>query len=193
MNTRMIITAILLATLTMGATAQENNRKFGLELRPGASLATQKLGDAELKPGMGFEFLLEYNVIKNAAVYAGWGWNKFAADNSSEIDDFEETGYIFGLRYTYLLNDNDLGLFARAGGIYNHIEVENADGDIVSDSDHGLGWQVEAGVDIPLGSGWKLRPGLKYQSLNRDLTIGGLNQNVNLNYISLGIGISKFF
>jgi hypothetical protein len=196
MNTRMIITAIMFATLSLGAFAQETTRKFGLELRPGASLATQKLGDAELKPGLGFEFLLEYNVMKNAAIYAGWGWNKFASDGQSfaGVDvDFEETGYVFGLRYTWLLNDNDLGLFAKAGGIYNHIEMENENGDIMGDSGHGWGWQAEAGVDIPLGSGWKLRPGLKYQSLNRDLEFGSINQNVNLNYISLGIGISKFF
>ncbi len=194
MKTRMIIAAIILATITMSGMAQEKSRKFGIELRPGASLATGKLGDAELKPGMGFEGTLQYNVWNGASVYAGWGWNKFASEESfaGRNIDFEETGYVMGLRYTYQLPKSPMRLFARAGAIYNHIEVEDVD-DIIADSGHGWGWQAEAGVDIPLGKGWKLRPGLKYQSLNRDLSIGNATHNVDLNYLSLGLGISKFF
>jgi hypothetical protein len=194
MKTRMIIAAVIMATLTMSSMAQENNRRFGLEIRPGASLATAKLGDAELKPGMGFEGTLQYNFFKGAALYAGWGWNKFASEESfAGIDiDFEETGYVMGLRYTYRLPESPLGLFARAGAVYNHIEVEDGS-DIITDSGHGWGWQAEAGVDISFGKGWMLRPGLKYQSLNRDLTVGNTTRNVDLNYMSLGVGISKFF
>jgi hypothetical protein len=194
MKTRMIITAIILATITMSSMAQGKDRRFGLEIRPGASLATVKLGDAELKPGMGFEGTLQYNFLNGASVYAGWGWNRFASDESfaGSNMDFEETGYVMGLRYIYRLPESPLGLFVRAGAIYNHIEVEDGD-DIIADSGHGWGWQSEAGVDISLGKGWNLRPGLKYQSLNRDLTVGNVSRNVDLNYLSLGVGISKFF
>jgi hypothetical protein len=194
MKTRMIIATIILATITMSSMAQENNRRLGLDIRPGVSFATAKLGDAELKPGMGFEGTLQYNFWSGASLYAGWGWNKFASDESfagSNID-FEETGYVMGLRYTYQLPNSPMGLFARAGAIYNHIEVEDGD-DIVTDSGHGWGWQAEAGVDVSLGGGWKLRPGLKYQSLNRDLSVGSANHNADLNYLSLGIGIAKSF
>lgn len=194
MKTRMIIITLVLATVSLTTQAQEGFRRFGLEIRPGASMAVKKLGDAELKTGLGFEASLEYNVIESMALYAGWGWNRFGSDESFAGNniDFEETGYVFGLRYTHNLNDSPLGLFAKIGGTYNHIEVEDGN-DIIADSGHGFGWQAEAGVDIALGKGWKLRPGLKYQSLNRDLEIGTANHNVDLNYLSLGIGISKFF
>lgn len=194
MKTRMIIATILLTTIALSSGAQEKNRRFGLELRPGASMATVKLGDAKLNPGLGFEGTLQYSFMKGVSLYAGWGWNKFASDDSfagSDID-FEETGYVMGLRYTYDLPASPLALFVRGGAIYNHIEVEDGD-DIIADSGHGWGWQAEAGVDISLGKGWLLRPGLKYQSLNRDLTIGNTTHNVDLNYLSLGLGISKFF
>lgn len=194
MKTKMIIAIIIMATITMNSMAQEKNGRFGLELRPGASLATAKLGDAELKPGMGFEGTLQFTLWKGTSLCAGWGWNKFASDESfagSNLD-FEETGYIMGLRYTYTLPATSLGLFMRVGAIYNHIEVED-DSDIIADSGHGWGWQAEAGVEIPLGMGWRLRPGLKYQSLNRDLTVGNANRNVDLSYLSLGVGISKLF
>jgi opacity protein-like surface antigen len=194
MKTRMIITAIIMATFTMSSMAQKNNRRLGLEIRPGVSLATTKLGDAELKPGMGFEGTLQYNFWNGASLYAGWGWNKFASDESfaGSNMDFEETGYVMGLRYTYQLPKSPLGLFAKAGAIYCHIEVEDG-GDVIADSGHGWGWQAEAGVDIALGKGWTLRPGLKYQSLNRDLTVGNASPNVDLNYLSLGVGIAKCF
>lgn len=194
MKTRMIIAAIILATIGMNSMAQERNRKFGLEIRPGASMATVKLGDAKLKTGMGVEGTVHYNIWNGASLYAGWGWNKFASDESFAGNniDFEETGYVMGLRYAYNLTDSPLSLYVRGGAIYNHIEVEDGD-DIIADSGHGWGWQAEAGVDISLGKGWKLSPGLKYQSLNRDLTIGNATQQVDLNYISLGLGISKFF
>jgi predicted porin len=194
MKTRMIIATIIMATITVSGMAQEKNRRFGLELRPGISIATVKLGDAELKPGMGFEGTLQYNVWNGASLYAGWGWNKLASDESFAGNniDFEETGYVMGLRYAYRLPESPLGLFARAGAIYNHIEVEDG-GDVIADSDHGWGWQAEVGVDISLGKDWSLRPGLKYQTLNRDLTVGNTTRNVDLNYLSPGIGISKFF
>lgn len=196
MKTRIFLTAIVMSLLALTTTAQENFKRFGFEIRPGVSHATTELGDADLKMGLGFETMFEFRFIENASVYAGWGWNKFAADDSfAGTDmDFEETGYVMGLRYTQPLNeDSPVALFARAGAIYNHIEVENTDGDIVEDSGHGWGWQAEAGVDIDLGKNWSLRPGLKYQSLNRDLEFGETTTNVNLNYLSPGVSISKSF
>ncbi len=97
-------------------------------------MATVKLGDAELEAGMGFEGTLQYNIWKGTSLYAGWGWNKFASDESfagSNID-FEETGYVMGLRYANNFSDSPVGLFVRGGAIYNHIEVEDDD-DIIAE------------------------------------------------------------
>jgi hypothetical protein len=194
MKTRMIIVAVIMATITLSSMAQVKSGKFGVEIRPGASLATTELAGSSLDPGFGIEGTLHLDLWKSLSVYAGWGWNRFASDESfagNDID-FEETGYVMGLRYTYKLPQAPLGLFAKAGAIYNHIEVEDG-GDIIADSGHGWGWQSEAGVDISLGNGWKLRPGLKYQALNRDLTVGNANRIVDHNYISLGVGIARYF
>jgi hypothetical protein len=194
MKTRMIISAIIMVIFTVNGMAQGKNRRLSFELRPGASTATVKLGDTKLKPGMGVEATLQYSVWKGVSVYGGWGWSKFASEESYAGNniDFEETGYILGLRYTYRLPQSPIGLFVRAGAIHNHIEAEDG-GDVIADSGHGWGWQTEAGVDVPLGKGWSLRPGIKYQSLNRDLTVGSASRNVDLNYLSLGVGISRFF
>ncbi|MFP4289075.1 MAG: porin family protein [Bacteroidales bacterium] len=195
MKTRMMMATILLIVLSLTLNAREPMKRFGFELRPGISMSTTKLGDADLKTGVGFEGMFEFRVIPSASVYAGWGWNKFGSEESfaGTNMDFEETGYVLGIRYTYPLNESPLSLFARGGGIYNHIEVENAGGDIVEDSGHGWGWQAEVGVDISMGSRWSLRPGLKYQALNRDLEFGSEVHSVDLNYLSLGVSVSRSF
>jgi opacity protein-like surface antigen len=195
MKTRMIIPVVVMVLLTMTTSAQNKPGRFGLEIRPGASIPTSSPGGTELKTGPGFEGLLEYRFLQNTSLYAGWGWSKFASESSflGEDMDFEETGYVFGLRHTIPLPESPVGIFVRGGGIYNHIEVENPDGEIISDSGHGFGWQAEAGIDLNLGKGWKLRPGVKYQSLSRDLETTGASRNVSLNYISAGVGISKVF
>jgi hypothetical protein len=86
-----------------------------------------------------------------------------------------------------------LDYFVRAGGVYNHIEIENESGDITADSGHGLGWQAGAGVAVPLGAKWRLMPGLRYQSLSRDIDVGPTTTDVDLTYIALEIGFHRTF
>jgi opacity protein-like surface antigen len=169
--------------------------RFAIELRPGVSFATQELGDADLKTGLGFEGMLSYRFTNTVGAYAGWGWNRFSADQSfaGADADFEETGYLFGVQFNPTLGDGALGLYLRAGALVNHIEVENKGGDIISDSGHGLGYQLGAGLDVGLGSNWQLRPGLKYQSLSRDLEIETTTTPVDLRYFSIAVGIAKNF
>lgn len=170
-------------------------RHFAFELRSGISIATQDLGDANLNTGFGFEGILDYQFIPQLGVYAGWGWNKFAADDSfaGAKADFEETGYLLGLQFNQPIGTGPLSLFARAGAIYNHIEVENETGDITADSGHGWGWRAGLGLDIDLGSDWHLKPGIKFQQLSRELTIESETTEVDLSYLGINVGIAKRF
>ncbi|NND34025.1 MAG: porin family protein, partial [Saprospiraceae bacterium] len=152
------VVLILLVTALMVTISANAQNQFSLEIRSGADFATQDLGDVPLKTGYGFEGILNYDFIANLGIYGGWGWNKFAADSDDAgvENDFEETGYMLGLSGLIPLGDGGVGIYARAGGIYNHIEIENVAGDINEDSGHGWGWQLSAGVDLSLGSGWQL-------------------------------------
>ena len=168
---------------------------WGLEIRGGTHYATRELGDADLGVGLGIETMLSYSFMPHLGAYVGWGWNNFNADQSfkGEDIDFEETGYTFGLQYTNSCRSLNLGYLIRAGGIYNHIEVENNEGDIIDDSNHGLGWQAGAGLVIPFVKNWKIIPSIRYRSLSRELEDGNNNLDVDLNYISGGIGFSLSF
>lgn len=188
-----VLTCFLLFTsITL---AQES---WSAELRPNLNFATKELGNADLNTGFGFEVALGYRFMEHLGAYAGWGWNQFSSEELTFAGrgdtDFEETGYTFGLQFIHpVANSEMLSYLFRAGGIYNHIEVENEGGDITADSGHGLGWEIGAGLQVDLGSNWNLRPQVGYRSLSRDIEIGNTSTDVDLNYISLGVGISKLF
>lgn len=195
MKTKVILVVAFILVFFFNSIAQEKEKRFGFELSSGASFATQKLGGAELNPSIGFEGILHYRFLLHTGMYGGWGWNRFGSDNSFAGRDvcFEETGYVFGLQYKHPFGESNTSYYLRAGGLYNHIEIENADGDITHDSGHGLGWQLAGGFDINLGKNWSLTPGVRFNSLSRDVANEGVNVPMNLNYLQVRVGILKKF
>lgn len=187
----LFISVLLLAAAEM-TLAQS---RISWELRTGVDFATQELGNADLNTGVGFDGILSYRFMPHTSVFGGWGWHRFTSDESfAGADmDFEETGYTFGLEYMHPLGNSSLDLYIRGGGIYNHIEVENSDGDITADSDHGLGWQIEGGLAFDIGNRWILKPGIRYRSLSRDIEIGNTTTDVDLTVFNTSIGISRTF
>lgn len=192
-QTFLAVTFIMLFSTT--SFSQEKQKRFGFELSSGLSVATQKLNGAELNPGLGFEGIFHYRFMPHTGIYGGWGWNRFGADKSFAENDvcFEETGYVFGLQFKHPFGESETSYYLRAGGLYNHIEIENADGDITHDSGHGLGWQLAGGIDINLGKNWSLTPGIKFNSLNREVVNEGVDAPLDLNYLQFRIGFLKKF
>jgi hypothetical protein len=195
MRTLKLVTIIMFALAVTVTHAQEESSKFSFELNAGPSYAIQNLAETDLDLGVGFEGLLHYKFMPHMGVYAGWGWNKFASDGTFDgIEaDFEETGYQFGLQYSHPIRSSGISWFVRAGGLYNHIEVEDPDGEIVGDTGHGLGYHAGTGLEISLGSKWSISPIVKFHSLNRDVEINENNQNLDLKYLSLRVGLTRAF
>ena len=195
MKTKVLFASALFLIFSLSMIGQEKEKHFGVELSGGASFATSKLNDASLNPGFGFEGILHYRFIPFTGIYAGWGWNRFGANESFAGNDvcFEETGYVFGLQFKHPIGDSRLSYYLRAGGLYNHIEIENAAGDIIKDSGHGFGWQAAGGVDVDLGKNWSLTPGIKFNSLSREVDNEGVVVPLDQNYLSVRVGILKKF
>jgi len=185
----------MLVLLTMSSFAQKTEKRFGFELNSSVSMATKKIDDASLKTGFGFEGTFHYRFMPHIGVYAGWGWNRFGAEASYAGNDvcFEETGYVFGLNFNHPIGTSKLAYYLRAGALYNHIETENSDGDIIHDTGHGFGYQLAGGIDIDLGKNWSLTPGLKFNSLSRDTDYEETTKKLDYQYISARIGIMKRF
>lgn len=181
-----IFFALLLLTGGM-AGAQD---RWKVEFRPGLSFPIGNLAGSDINTGFGFEVTASYRFLKDVSGYAGWGWNMFASEKSSDKDiSNEETGYTFGLQLNRPLN-NSIDYFLRAGGIYNHLEIENGDA-LYADSGHELGWQVEGGLSVPIGAGFSVNPGLRFRQLSGNITLAGEKTGFDLRYVSVGVGISK--
>lgn len=188
----MLLISVLVLTVAQMTFAQS---RISWEIRTGVDFATQKLGNADLNTGFGFDGILSYQFVPYTSVFGGWGWHRFSSDDSfagSDMD-FEETGYTFGLEYLRGLGTSPLKYYIRGGGIYNHIEVESSDGDISGDSDHSLGWQAEAGLVFDIGNRWMLKPGVRYRSLSSDIEVGNTKTEVDLTVFNLSVGISRAF
>lgn len=187
---KIIMLSILL--LTLGSTLEAQN-KWSAEFRPGISFPSEDLGDANIETGFGFEVTVGYKFMEHLHAYAGWGYKTFSIEDSDV--DFDETGYTIGLQFIHPLGTSeDLSYLLRVGAIYNHLELEDGDGDLIDDSGHGLGWQIEVGLDYVLGDNWSLRPSIRYSSLSRDLEVlENQTIGVDLNYLSFGLGVTKSF
>ncbi|RYF87519.1 MAG: opacity protein [Chitinophagaceae bacterium] len=178
--------ALLLLFLSSSSFAQNRWQASG---RVGANFATKDLGVTELNTGVGIEGTFAYRFQPHLLVYTGWGWNHFSSKVPVANIEFEETGYTFGLQFVHPIKKSKLSYVASVGAIYNHIEMENKEGDIIDDSGHGFGWQAEAGLSIQLNKRLHLVPVIRYRSLQRDLLIDGTKRAVELSYVSAGTGI----
>lgn len=166
--------------------------KWSIEFRPTINFPTADLDDSKVGTGYGFELTGAYKFMEHLDGYAGWSFNSFTVDDSNV--DLDETGYSFGLLFIHPLGTSEsLSYLLRAGATYNHIEIEDAQGDIVADSGHGFGYQIEIGVNYRFGNQWDLRPTIRYRALSRDLDIDNESIKIDLNYLSFGLGIAKSF
>jgi hypothetical protein len=186
--------AIASIALPVPGVAQQ---RWSVELRTGVGFPTQSLGGTDLQMGFGGEATMAYRLIPHVSAYAGWDWIHFSADRSfaGPDVDFEETGYAFGLRFEHPFRGESSGASyrIRAGGTYNHIEIENSAGELAADSGHGLGWEIGTGVVLAFGNAWRFTPGIRYRSLGRELVLGGVATDVDLTYAALEMGLARHF
>src|SRR5688500_2312216 len=169
---RIIISTVALLELASAGMAQEQQR-YGAEARGGAAFPTQDLGDASLYNGGGAGFTIHYRFMPHVLLYAGGDWFLLKTDEPFRGADYDvvNTGWAFGLQFQHPVLKS-IGYWLRAGGTYQHIELEDDDGDIISDSGHELGWEAGGGVHIPLGGGFALTPGVRYRMLAVDFEEG---------------------
>lgn len=197
MKSRIALIATFLTVILTISNAQSQNSadRFGFEFNVSTPHATTSIGDTDLGTGVGFEGVFHYRVLEHTGIYLGWGWKHFPSESSfaGEDIDFEETGYIYGIQFKHPFGKSGLSYILRAGGTYNHLELENTSGDITYDTGHGAGWQASAGVEIPLWRDWNLTPTFKYSSLNRNFETDTETFSANLNYLALQVGFFKTF
>lgn len=192
---RAVFKIILGALIGMMPYTSFGQNPLSLEFRPGLNFPSEQIAGVEISTGFGFELTLAVDLFSNISVYTGWGWNEFRADEElGEVYlDLEETGFSLGLQMDQPLGDSGFSFLLRGGAIYNHFELEDVEGNVFADSGYGLGWQVESGIGFNISPTWRLRPTFRYRTLIRDIEIDNVRYPVDLNYFSVGLGLTKEF
>ena len=191
-NTLGILTILLLAAQPVAAQGT-----WAVDVRGGAAFPVEELGDVELDTGGGLGATLAWQAHPGFALYGGWDWARFpTGEPLAGADlDVEMTGYNFGVRFERPAHPalGNLRYRIGAGGLVSHIEVEDGDGDLVEDSEHGLGFEVEAGLLVPVGMQWSLVPGVRFRTLSRDLELLEVDLPVDLRYVQAEVGVQFVF
>lgn len=152
--------------------------------------------DADLSPGFGFGGTIAYRLQPHLHLYGGWDWIRFTSDQSfAGADlDFEETGYTFGLRFEHPLGNDSRRMYRlEAGGLYKHLEIEDSDGALVDDSGHGLGFELGAGLLLPMGERWSLVPAARFRSHSPSFDVGSGTTEGTMSYVGIELGFSRRF
>jgi opacity protein-like surface antigen len=191
----MMLTTLSLAA-TLAASPAHAQGRWELEVRGHSAVSTQDAARDSHENGFGFEGVVSYRFLPHLALYGGWNWTQFAAIDAiaGPAIDLEETGYVLGLRFEHPFRaEGGSAYWLRAGATYNHLELENADGELVADSGHGVGWEAAGGVALPIGNRWSVKPGLRYRAISRDLDLTGRTTTVDLQHLSVEMGFAFRF
>jgi hypothetical protein len=180
--------------ILLGGPAAAAAQRVAVDLRTVGAAATQRLAGADLSVGVGFGATVAYFVQPHLAMYGGWDWLHFQANQSfAGLDmDFEETGYTLGLRFEHPVGRGEHPLFRiEGGGTYKHLEIENVGGDIVADSGHELGFEAGGGVVFAIGANWRLTPTVRFRTLSPAFEITGVETRTDLRYVGIELGLSR--
>jgi hypothetical protein len=185
--------AAMLVALTTSVPAQQ---RVSLDLRAPAATPTGKLAGADLGTGIGIGGTVAFRLLPHLHLYGGWDYLHFTSEQSfaGVENDFEETGYTFGLRFQHPRREGSaLSYRIEAGGTYKHVEVEDHHGDLIVDSGHSFGYEGGLGLVFDLGSMWQLVPMARFRSLSPEFEMGSSTYTGNLRYVGLEIGAARRF
>lgn len=183
--------AFIALGIATGAQAQQPG-KFSLELRGGAALPTEKLGANDTKTGLNFDLTAQLQVMPHLALYAGGDWAQMSL--KQQIGDYKDaldSGWAFGAKF-YAPSYGRVTPFVRAGGVYDHVELEgDKANDVYVGSKHVMGWEAGAGFAVALNNTFSIQPGARYRSFSPKLD--ELNGKVDFRYVAVDLGVSATF
>jgi opacity protein-like surface antigen len=163
------------------------------EVRAGASVPTDSFVSTDLGTGVGFEGTIGYRILPALSVFGGWDWQHRQFDAPVfDADDVEDTGYVYGLRFTPG-GGARVKPFIRLAGLWNHVELETNDGHPAADSKHTWGYEAGAGLDISFNESVSLTPGVRYRSFEPTVRFGNIETDATLSYVTVDVGVAWKF
>jgi hypothetical protein len=188
-----------MATFVLPGTANAQAQpRWTLDARASAAIPTADVEGHDLGTGFGGRATLGYRILARTGAYVDWDWHAFAPDQSFAGGSvgFEESGFTLGIGLRHPIRAGDVdgpAVAVRAGGTYNHVELEDSRGREIADSGYGVGWEAGAGLDFGISERVRLTPGLRYRSFSRPVQIESTRTEVGLRYFSFDVGASFEF
>lgn len=169
---------------------------LGIEMRFGQTITTDNFGSSDLGNGATFEFHGVYQLSRNFGLYTGVTGAIFDANNDFTSRDnlIADLGYVAGVRLNGGFGQSRVGWRLHGGANYGEIKLYEEDTDSnIGASGHKLGWEAGAAITIDLPNEWVLSPGVTYRSRSANLRTNGIDREVDLNYVTVGVGLGVTF
>ncbi len=167
---------------------------IGIEVRFGPSFTTDNFGATDLGDGFGGEFHGNWFISPNFAIFTGLTGIVFDAneDFTGRDNAITDLGYVAGVKFGGRFGRTRVGWQVHGAANYGEIKLYEEDTDNnIGETGHELGWEVGYAVTIALPNKWVLTPGMTYRSRRADLTVNGVREGVDLNYVTVGMGFSR--
>ncbi|MEL6810327.1 MAG: outer membrane beta-barrel protein [Bacteroidota bacterium] len=192
MKTQVSIVLVCCILSVNTAIAQE---RFSGEFRPFLNFPLEKLEEKNLGVGFGFEMEVAYKMMPHLKAYAGFGWSEFKTEaNFQETSTLlNETFFPLGFELTFPVSKAPLTYYGQVGAVLENVSLEDLNTGVQRDSGYGVGWQIGIGVEYVFTEYWSLKPEIGYRSFSKTLQDHASSTKLDLNYISLSVGIQRAF
>lgn len=205
LRTIALVVTFSFAPLTQAQTYSDSERLeprlgsvtgLGIEMRFGPSFTTDDFGGQDIDDGLSFQVLGTYQLARNFGIYVGANIDAFDANRNFTGRDnaISDIGYALGLTLSGDFGRSRVGWRVRGGANYGETKLYEEDNNShIGATGHELGWEVGAAVTIDLKNKWILTPGITYRARSATLRFAGSDREVDLNTVTVGMGIARVF
>lgn len=190
---RLLISSLVTLMCAWAAAPAQAQGAFTVEVRGGVNTPTETFVDTDLERGVGLEGTVAFRVMPRVSVYGGWDWNRRSVEDRlfGAEGRLVDAGYVFGVKFTPATSR--FSPWLRAGALYNNVELEDANGRAIAETDRVWGWEAGAGIDVPIGGSLRLTPGVRYRRFEPSLGLGSATFESTLAYVVLDVGLAIRF
>ena len=181
-----MVPLVLALAFTGTVAAPAAAQRFAAELRGGAAIGnyTETGAGLDLVPGPSLAVTVELRFTELFSAYAGINRSGFGCNEgicTGRDVSLTSQGATVGARLTR-------GLFWGRAGVA--VQALRQSSDVATEtSDPGIGWDLAGGVEVPVGRGFLLRPGLTY--LRHQVPIDDVDAHAAL--LAVEVGIARRF
>lgn len=185
----LVVLAIMMAVAT-----QAEAQSFAAELRGSLAIPTGDWNDEdELNGGWGVGANLQAMFSSMLGAYVGYDYFSFPHEEDPDAPDAEVTttdmGFRGGVQIAPVLGA--IRPFVRGGVFIASTETDASDGgsSITFEYDSDPGFEVEGGIDIPLGPTLSFTPAVLYRQHGASFEFLGETTETTVAYYGVGLGL----